>query len=181
MGLSARAYARHRGVSHTAVQKALRAGRITALRDGTINPEVADQAWNTAGEARAAIEQIAADPTRVVLPAGSLATAEATVRAVLAEPGAPASEVLTLADVRLADELLRVQQRSNAIAAQEMECRLRLRMVADEAVDKRIVDALIKNTIRVIWRFVPPEDVPAALETLRDLQAHCLDESTTVE
>lgn len=85
MALSARAYARHRGVSHTAVQKALRAGRITALPDGTINPEVADQAWNAAGEARGATEQIAADPTRVMLPAGSLATAEATVRAVLAQ------------------------------------------------------------------------------------------------
>jgi len=89
--------------------------------------------------------------------------------------------VLTLADVRLAGELLRVQQRSNAIAAQEMECRLRLRMVADEAVDKRIVDALVKNTIRVIWRFVPPEDVPTALDTLRELQSHCLDEPRSVE
>jgi hypothetical protein len=86
--------------------------------------------------------------------------------------------VLTLADVRLAGELLRVQQRSNAIATQEMECRLRLRKAADEAIDKRIVDALVANTIRVIWQFVPPEDVPAALDTLRELQAHCLDRPT---
>jgi hypothetical protein len=32
MGLSIRAYARQRGVSHTAVQKALQAGRIVAGR-----------------------------------------------------------------------------------------------------------------------------------------------------
>jgi hypothetical protein len=43
MGLSVRAYARHRGVSHTAVQKALLRGRIVAGADGTIDPAVADQ------------------------------------------------------------------------------------------------------------------------------------------
>lgn len=46
-GLSIRAYARHRGVSHTAVRKALAAGRITLGEDGTINPEAADQQWTT--------------------------------------------------------------------------------------------------------------------------------------
>jgi hypothetical protein len=181
MGVSLRAYARHRGVTLAAVQKARQTGRIPVLADGTVEADAADAAWNAAAAARRAAQTVPADPTRVVLPVGSLATAEATVRAVLVEHGAPASGALTIADVRLASELLRVQQRSNAIAAQEAEYRLRLRMVADEAVDKRIVDALVENTIRVIWRFVPPEDVPAALETLRDLQAHCLDESTTVE
>lgn len=50
MGLSIRAYARHRGVSHVAVIKAIEAGRITQEADGTINPEQADQEWeqNTA-------------------------------------------------------------------------------------------------------------------------------------
>jgi hypothetical protein len=45
MGLSIRAYARHRGVSHVAVMKALRAGRISAEADGSIDPNHADQAW----------------------------------------------------------------------------------------------------------------------------------------
>ncbi|SFL92933.1 hypothetical protein SAMN05421863_100738 [Nitrosomonas communis] len=50
MGLSIRAYARHRGVSHVAVIKAVEAGRITQQADGTINPEQADREWeqNTA-------------------------------------------------------------------------------------------------------------------------------------
>jgi hypothetical protein len=50
MGLSIRAYARHRGVSHVAVIKAIEAGRITQEADGTINPEQADREWeqNTA-------------------------------------------------------------------------------------------------------------------------------------
>ena len=181
MGLSLRAYSRHRRVTLAAVQKALKTNRITALPDGTIDPEAANRAWNAAAEVRRAAEKVLPDPTRVVLPAGSLATAEATVRAVLAEQGAPASPALTIADVRLASELLRVQQRSNAIAAQEMVCRLRLRMEAGESIDKRIVDALVENTIHVIWQFVPPEDVPAALDTLRELQAHCLDRPTPAE
>ena len=44
-GASIRAYARHRGVSHEAVRKALAAGRITAGPDGWIDPEVADREW----------------------------------------------------------------------------------------------------------------------------------------
>ena len=45
MGLSIRAYARHRGVSHVAVKKAIDTGRITALADGTIDPDSADAQW----------------------------------------------------------------------------------------------------------------------------------------
>ena len=45
MGLSIRAYARHRGVSHVAVKKAIDTGRITPLPDGTIDPEMADAQW----------------------------------------------------------------------------------------------------------------------------------------
>ena len=45
MNMSIRAYARLRGVSHTAVQKAIKAGRITMNPDGTINSEKADREW----------------------------------------------------------------------------------------------------------------------------------------
>lgn len=46
MGLSQRQYALHRGVSHTAVGKAVRSGRITLLPDGTIDPAIADRQWS---------------------------------------------------------------------------------------------------------------------------------------
>ncbi|CAK0780015.1 Elements of external origin [Gammaproteobacteria bacterium] len=46
MGLSVRAYARHRGVTDTAVHKAIRVGRITPEPDGTLNPETADRDWD---------------------------------------------------------------------------------------------------------------------------------------
>lgn len=45
MGLSIRAYARHRGVSDTAVHKAIRSGRITPEADGTIDAARADEEW----------------------------------------------------------------------------------------------------------------------------------------
>ena len=45
MGISLRGYAKHRGVSHTAVQKAVASKRIKLDRDGKIDVEKADRAW----------------------------------------------------------------------------------------------------------------------------------------
>jgi hypothetical protein len=45
MGISIRAYARHRGVTDTAVHKAIRAGRIVPEADGTIDAAKADAEW----------------------------------------------------------------------------------------------------------------------------------------
>ena len=45
MGISLRAYARLRGCSLTAVQKAIASKRITTLPDGTIDPERANKEW----------------------------------------------------------------------------------------------------------------------------------------
>ncbi len=59
MGLSIRAYARHRGVSHVAVKKAIDTGRIMPLPDGTIDPDTADAQWaqNTLQPRRAAAQE----------------------------------------------------------------------------------------------------------------------------
>lgn len=51
MGLSIRAYARHRGVSDAAVRKAIAAGRITPNADGTLDPAQADAQWSSNTEA----------------------------------------------------------------------------------------------------------------------------------
>ena len=45
MGISIRAYARHRGVTDTAVHKAIRTGRISTEPDGTLDADRADQEW----------------------------------------------------------------------------------------------------------------------------------------
>jgi len=44
-GISQRAYARYRGVTHRAVQKAIGTGRITTNPDGSIDPDLADSQW----------------------------------------------------------------------------------------------------------------------------------------
>lgn len=48
MGVSIRAYARHRGVSHVAVLRAAKEGRIALEADGTVDPAKADAAWEAA-------------------------------------------------------------------------------------------------------------------------------------
>lgn len=45
MGMGLREYARHRGVAPSAVEKALKSGRILKESDGTIDPAKADAAW----------------------------------------------------------------------------------------------------------------------------------------
>lgn len=45
IGMSLRAYAKLRGVTHGAVQKAIDSGRITALPDGSIDPDIANKEW----------------------------------------------------------------------------------------------------------------------------------------
>jgi hypothetical protein len=44
--VSLRKYAEHRGVSHTAVQKAVKQGRIQTTAEGRIDVEQADAAWD---------------------------------------------------------------------------------------------------------------------------------------
>jgi hypothetical protein len=46
MGLSLRAYARHRGDSDAAVRKAIKTGRISQEADGTVDPVRADAEWS---------------------------------------------------------------------------------------------------------------------------------------
>jgi hypothetical protein len=86
MGISIRAYARHRGVTDTAVHKAIRAGRITSEPDGTIDPERADRDWSRNTEppkvgpnkaaARAAVPDTSGDaPT--ALPSGGTSLLQA--------------------------------------------------------------------------------------------------------
>lgn len=47
LGISIRAYAKHKGVSHTAVQKAIETGRIKTLSDGSIDEDEADSDWES--------------------------------------------------------------------------------------------------------------------------------------
>lgn len=87
MGISIRAYARHRGVSDTAVHKAIRTGRITPEADGTIDPDRADRDWTRNSEppkagtgSRTVKVRVAGDPTPNLatgLPAGGTTLVQA--------------------------------------------------------------------------------------------------------
>ena len=46
MELSIRAYAKHRGVTESAVRKAINQGRISKGKNGKINPKIADNEWD---------------------------------------------------------------------------------------------------------------------------------------
>ena len=75
MGLSIRAYARHRGVSHVAVKKAIDSGRITPEADGTLDPQRADAEWAKNTEAPRAGTR--ARPVRAAVPQETAASAPA--------------------------------------------------------------------------------------------------------
>lgn len=105
MGISIRAYGRHRGVSDTAVRKAIATGRITALADGTIDPARADTEW-------AANTTSADAPARVPRPARARAVAQEETLS--APAGAPAGN--SYAQARTANEVLKAQHHKLRIA-----------------------------------------------------------------
>ena len=108
MGISIRAYGRHRGVSDTAVRKAIATGRISALADGTIDPTRADAEWSA--------NTTSADaPARAPRPARARAGAPSTLEESLSAPsGAPAGN--SYAQARTANEVLKAQHHKLRIA-----------------------------------------------------------------
>ena len=109
MGLSIRAYARHRGVSDTAVHKAIKAGRITPETDGSIDPANADRQWdrNTdATQQRETASKLRSAPKSVVmsdLPAASTVAATASANTPLSTGGT------SLLQAKTANEVLKAQ------------------------------------------------------------------------
>jgi hypothetical protein len=68
MGISLRAYARMRGCSLTAVQKAIASKRITTLPDGTIDPERANREWAKNTFAGKTVDRAPKAPSRERIP-----------------------------------------------------------------------------------------------------------------
>lgn len=133
MGLSIRAYAKHRGLSHTSVRKALDSGRIQVETDGSIDPKKADAAW-TANTTPA--------HKRLNLPPKTMPVPEAAVGAVretLKEHGEPVSPTgqMTFLQARTANEVLKAQER-----------RIRLQKLKGELVDRAKAMALVFRLAR---------------------------------
>lgn len=123
MGISIRAYGRHRGVSEAAVRKAIRAGRITPEPDGTIDPEKADAEWtrNTdVAQQRGEQKRRAEGSRRKAVPQAALNAVSET----LSEHGTSAGGT-TYMQARAANEVLKAQT-----------ARIRLQQLKKELVDR---------------------------------------------
>lgn len=116
MGISIRAYGRHRGVSDAAVRKAIKAGRITAETDGTIDPDRADAEWGRNTD----VAQQRGEQKRKAVPQAALNAVSDT----LTEHGTPGGGT-TYMQARAANEVLKAQT-----------ARIRLQQLKKELVDR---------------------------------------------
>ena len=112
MGLSIRAYARHRGMSHVAVKKAIDTGRISQLPDGTIDPVVADAQWaaNTTPTRRSVTAEVRETPQASAVTRETPQAAAKVVRDA-PEPPTPAlsSGGTSLLQARTVNEVVKAQ------------------------------------------------------------------------
>lgn len=126
-GLSIRAYARHRGVTDTAVHKAIRTGRIDVLADGTIDPESADQQWS----ANTDTPRIGTQSSAVTVGAGEEATDGSTA-------GNPGQRGASLLQARTVNEVVKAQT-----------AKVRLALLKSELVDRAQAVSLVFKLARV--------------------------------
>jgi hypothetical protein len=150
MGISRREYARRRGVSESAVRKALSTGRITAEPDGTIDPAKADRQWDGATDpakkrgglatATAALAKaVSARAGTKPVPQTALEAVRDTLHEAGAdpEPGeAPGGEVSFL-QARLANEVIKAQL-----------AKVRLGKAKGELVDRARASAMVFDLAR---------------------------------
>jgi hypothetical protein len=144
MGLSRRAYARHRGVAENAIRKAIASGRIELEPDGTIDVVKADQAWTRRTDpaqqrpqrsappspegARAPETQSPFDPIKPV-PAAAVEAVRDTLREAGESPTAGGMNYVT---ARTANEVIKAQER-----------RLRLGKLKGELIDRAKATATV--------------------------------------
>lgn len=130
MGLSIRAYARQRGVSHVAVLKAVKQGRIALEADGTIDPAKADASWEQLSDPA---QRSASEEKLRPVPAAAVGS----VRETLKEQGLPFSGSLTFVQARTAHEIAKAHL-----------ARLRLQERRGELVDRAGTAALVFRLAR---------------------------------
>ncbi len=138
MGISIRAYAKLRGVSHVAVLKAVKAGRIPIEADGTIDPVKADAAWERSTDPSKAKGKKAVKPGPVTEKLKPVAdTAIGSVRETLKEQGLPSGGNVTFVQARTAHEIAKAHL-----------ARLRLQRMKGELVDRARATALVFRLAR---------------------------------
>src|SRR5581483_7452367 len=134
MGISIRAYAKMRCVSHVAVLKAAKAGRIQLEPDGTIDPAKADAAWQRSTDPGRGKSKPKA-PAEKLRPVGQAALG--SVRETLKEQGLPAGGNVTFVQARTAHEIAKARL-----------ARLKLQERRGELVDRARATALVFRLAR---------------------------------
>lgn len=162
MGLSIRAYAKMRGVSHVAVLKAAKAGRIPLEPDGTIDQAKADAAWERSTDpGRSKVKPRA--PFEKLRPIAQAAVG--SVRETLKEQGLPAGGNVTFVQARTAHEIAKAHL-----------ARLRLQRMKGELVDRSRATALVFRLAReerdtwINW----PARVAALMASELSVEAHAM-------
>jgi len=158
MGLSRRAYARHRGVAESAVRKAIATGRITLEPDGTIDPAKADRQW------KAQTDPMRRHPSGKPVPRAAIKAVDDTLRE--AGTTAPGGEMSFLR-ARMANEVLKAQT-----------ARLRLQKMKGELVDRAKATALVFDLARRerdAWMNWPPR-VAADMAAELGVDAHLMEQ-----
>jgi hypothetical protein len=157
VGSSIRAYARHRGVSHVAVLRAIKAGRIPKQADGTIDQAQADLAWDHSTSPGRRHESPA--PKLRPVPDAALSS----IQEFLTEEGLPVDGDVTFVQARTAHEIAKAHL-----------ARLRLQRLKGELVDSARATAMVFRLAReerdtwVNW----PARVAALMAAELGVEAH---------
>lgn len=139
VGVSGREFGRMMGVSHTAVVKAIAAGRITTEPDGSIIPEKAQRQWSEQtdpAKQRQAPGRAAPGAAMRAVPRTAAAAVGATLQGAGADPGedgAPPSIVRA----RLANEIIKANT-----------AKVRLAKMQGELVDRAKATAMVYELAR---------------------------------
>ena len=180
MGMSRRQYAAHRGVSHTAVGKAISSGRISLEPDGSIDPVTADRQWDAQtdpakqrgaharalGTATAAGTARASAATRPV-PRAAIESVGETLREAGADPDPGAGGEVSFLRARMANEVLKAQT-----------ARVRLEKMKGELIDRaRATNSVfdLARRERDAWLNWPPR-VAANMAAELGVEAHALEQ-----
>lgn len=149
MGISRRAYARHRGCVESAVRKAIKAGRITLEPDGTIDPERADAEWNSQTDpamqrgdaahraARETARETQREGATKPVPQSAIDAVQDTLQETGTDPEPEAGGQVSFMRARMANEVLKAQLQKE-----------RLKRERGEVVDRARATSLVFDLAR---------------------------------
>lgn len=164
MGISRRQYAAQRGVSETAVRKAIAAGRISVEADGTIDPVKANRDW--AAQTNLAHPRGPGSQGKPVPNAAIRAVADTLRDSGDDPPDAPSGDV-SFMRARMANEVLKAQTG-----------RIKLQKLKGELVDRARATALVFDIARRqrdAWLNWPPR-IAANMAAELGVEAHAMEQ-----